>query len=960
MTETRIKISSILDNQLPQFVREEFPLVSEFLSQYYISLENQGGTSDILQNIDQYVKVDILTNLIESTTLDSDITFFDSSINVLSTAGFPDSYGLLLIDSEIITYTSKTPTSFEGCVRGFSGITSYNELVFTESETQQHTSGSTVNNLSVLFLKEFLAKVKKQITPGFETRELYSELNERIFIKQAIDFYSSKGTDNSFKILFGALYGEKVEVIRPRDYLIQPSDAQYRITSDLVVEKIEGNPEDLINTTLYQDENDFFGSAQGTITKVEKIRRGDKDYYVISLDSDYDKDILPQGTVYGKFSSCPKTRTQISTILGSTTLEVDSTVGFPTENGNLLVELENGTSLNISYTNKTLNQFLGCSGINQDIPENSEIKTDFYAYGYDKERKEVRIRILGVLSELEIPQNTRFYANNDTIKIKTLGADLKDYASNNWFFNVPVSYAVKNVQLLDTSDLSYQITVYDDHSLRVGDLVTIISSDGEEKNANVTSYTDQKSFTVQLGPNQLGLNVSLTYTIKKNLVKVLSENYPLVNQFTSNVQNVYVDATDSLYVASPSLPTYFNQPLKINDSSITFSGIFQGETLNIGRHGLYTGDSIVYKPSERGTLGIPVGVYFVKKISETEVKLSRSRSGIFTENFISVNGEVFDAKFELYDFTFRDLSTQVLESQKLIRKISTPENDGKIYETEPGPIGIFINGVELLNYKSKDNVFYGPIEEIMPTAGGFDYDVINPPVLSIEDPIGFGANGYCSVKGGLKRIDIVDPGFDYLEEPKVEVRGGNGFGASAKCKLVSFDYDVSFNSQISAGLVKLNPINSIGFSTNHKFRDAEEVVYITDGQKSVTGLSTNSTYFVSVQDAFTVKLHKSFSEAVSGINTIQLTSYGTGNHSLKSKEKKRKIGSITIENSGFNYENKLTIATSSGINTASDVINIKKHGYETGEIVVYNATETNIGGLTSEAKYYVTKLNDDH
>jgi hypothetical protein len=75
MTETRIKISSIIENQLPQFVLEEFPLVSEFLSQYYISLESQGGTSDILQNIDQYVKVDHLTNLIESTTLSTDVTF---------------------------------------------------------------------------------------------------------------------------------------------------------------------------------------------------------------------------------------------------------------------------------------------------------------------------------------------------------------------------------------------------------------------------------------------------------------------------------------------------------------------------------------------------------------------------------------------------------------------------------------------------------------------------------------------------------------------------------------------------------------------------------------------------------------------------------------------------------------------------------------------------------------------
>ena len=977
MTETRIKISSIVENQLPQFVVEEFPLVSEFLSQYYTSLESQGNVSDIIQNIDQYIKVDNLTNLIETTTLNTDVTFFDSTINVISTAGFPDSYGLLLIDSEIITYTSKTSTTFEDCIRGFSGVTSYkviDELTFSESQTEEHTSGTTVTNLSILFLKEFLTKVKKQVTPGFENRELYSELNERLFIKQSIDFYSSKGTDNSFKILFGALYGQNVEVIRPRDYLIQPSDAQYRITSDLVVEAIEGNPEDLINTTLYQDKTNFVEAAQGTITKVEKIRRNNKDYYVISLDSDYDKDIQPIGSIYGKFTIHPKTKVVFSALSRSTTLEVDSTVAFPTNNGNLIVDLENGTSLNITYTSKTLNQFLGCSGITQDILESTEIKTDSYAYGYSKDEI-VKIRILGVLSELEIPEGTRFLSKGDSIKIKTLGVDLKDYKSNNWFFNIPVKYEA-SIRLLDSptnnnsssSSVSYEINTYDNHSLKIGDYITLISSDSLERSGYVISFNNKKSFSADFGSKEnFGnlLNENLPYIVRKNLSKVSTKNYPSANQYTSNVQNVYYEDDGSIYVSAPALPTYSDsngQPLvlKTNDQSIVFSGTFSGTILNIGNHGFYTGDSIVYKPiSEINTLGISTGIYFVKKISQTEIKLTRSKNNIFSENFISVNGTVTDAKFELTDFTYRDLSTQLLESQKLIRKISNPEIDGNTYQTEPGLTGIFINGVELLNYKSKDNVYYGPIEEIIPIASGSDYDIINPPILTISDSIGSGANAYCSVIGGLKKIDIIDPGFDYLEEPKIEITGGNGFVAVAKANLIFFDYDVPFNSQSYAELVKLNPTNTIGFSTYHKFRNAEEVIYITDGQNGISGLTTNSSYFVSIQDAYTVKLHNSFSDAVVGINTILLTSYGTGNQSFKSKNKKNKIGSITIESSGINYQNKLTTCNLSGINTASNIINITNHGYQSGEIITYNSTQVPIGGLSSSTSYYITKVNNN-
>ena len=985
MIETRIKISSIIQNQLPEFVKEEFPLVSEFLSQYYISLESKGHTSDILQNIDQYIKVDNLTNLIESTELSSNVTFFDTTISVDSTLGFPDSYGLILIDSEIITYTSKTSTSFEGCIRGFNATTSYeikDQLSFSETQAEEHILSTKVSNLSILFLKEFFKKVKTQITPGFEDRALYVDLNERLFVKQSIDFYSSKGTDNSFKILFGALYGQNVEVIRPRDYLIQPSSAQYRITSDLVVEKIEGNPEDLVNGTLYQDETENINRAQGTITNVEKIRRESKDYYVISLDSDYDKDIQPSGSVYGKFQIHPKTRVVSSIISGSTTLEVDSTVAFPNSNGNLIIDLDNGTSLNVTYASKTLNQFLDCTGITQDIPSATEIKTDFFAYGYSNE-EQVKIRILGVLSDFPIPDNTLFYSKGDTVKIKTLGIDSKDIKANNWFFNIPVKYSVSGITTSDRAPTgSYTFNVSDNHSFKSGDSISLIPSSGDPLPVNITSIDDKRSFSILLGDNQ-NLDINQTYIVQKNVSKVnLSEGdgekYPSLSKYTSNVQNVYLDQ-DSLYVASSSLPTYSNQgspiSLRINDRSVVFSGLFlpddadnlnKGTTLDIGTHKFYTGDSIVYKPSLENSLGISTGVYFIKRISDTKIKLARSRNNIFTENFIPINADVNNAKFELTKFTYNNLDTQILEPQKLIRKISNPQIDGKIYKTEPGLTGIFINGVELLNYKSTDNVFYGSIENIVASAPGSGYDVINPPILSIIDPIGFGANAYCSVIGGLERIDIIDPGFDYLENPTIDIVGGNGFGASAKVNLASFDHSVSFNSIGSAGLVKLNPTNTIGFSSYHKFRDAEEVIYVTDGQSPIVGgistignLPTNSTYFVSVQDAYNVKLHKSFEDAVAGINTIQLTSYGVGNHSFKSKNKKKKIGSITIENSGINYQNKLVVTGASGINTASNTITALNHGYNSGEVITYNPTETVIGGLSSSTSYYVTKIDND-
>ena len=56
----RVQIQDIIEYQLPAFVRDDFPLVGEFLKQYYISQEYQGGPSDIINNLDHYLKVDNL------------------------------------------------------------------------------------------------------------------------------------------------------------------------------------------------------------------------------------------------------------------------------------------------------------------------------------------------------------------------------------------------------------------------------------------------------------------------------------------------------------------------------------------------------------------------------------------------------------------------------------------------------------------------------------------------------------------------------------------------------------------------------------------------------------------------------------------------------------------------------------------------------------------------------------
>ena len=266
MSEKRVQFNNIVQNQLPNYVRDEFPLISEFLKSYYQALEFKGAPIDLIQNIDRYIKLDETTGLQDSVTLVSDITAYDTTITVdfgsnrTGTNGFPDSFGLLQIDDEVITYRQKTDTSFTGCIRGFCGTTSQKalvnqeSLVFTDSQRSSHKASSKIVNLSNLFLKEFLVKTKHQFLPLLDERSLSEGLNENLFIKQSKDFYLSRGTDLSFQILFRALYNEDVVVVKPRDFLFTPSNSDFRVTNDLVVESVEGDPLDLDQATLFQDE----------------------------------------------------------------------------------------------------------------------------------------------------------------------------------------------------------------------------------------------------------------------------------------------------------------------------------------------------------------------------------------------------------------------------------------------------------------------------------------------------------------------------------------------------------------------------------------------------------------------------------------------------------------------------------------------------------------------------------
>ena len=132
---------------------------------------------------------------------------------------------------------------------------------------------------------------------------------------------------------------------------------------------------------------------------------------------------------------------------GSTTIDVDSTVGFPTS-GELYCTYSDGTAGIVSYSSRNITQFFGCTNINGTISNATDVGINTYAYGTDSSdsTKTVKVRIGSLLEKLEWSKDTQRYGKGDIAKIKTLGIKDKTYKGKDWFYNIASSYKINKVE----------------------------------------------------------------------------------------------------------------------------------------------------------------------------------------------------------------------------------------------------------------------------------------------------------------------------------------------------------------------------------------------------------------------------------------------------------------------------------------------------------------------------------
>lgn len=985
--DVRVKTSQIVQNQLPRFIGDENTNFVDFLRQYYLSQEFQGGPSDILDNLDQYLKLDVLTeeNLTKTYRLTKDVDYGDEEIYVDSTIGFPDEYGLLKINGEIISYTEKTATSFSGCLRGFSGIHAYEtgnygtDLVFNETEIDEHKSGDVVENLSTLFLREFYKKIKAYLTPELENLKFVDDLNVGTFLKEASTLYKTKGTEESFRILFNVLYGVTPSIINLEDQLIKPSSADYIRRKVLFGELLEGeNPDLIVGQTLVSSD----GTANGPISEVEIVNKKGKITYKISLFEGYDDRSLINGT----FNITASSKVIGDFPVNSKTLTVDSTIGFP-ENGTIIC----GNNV-ITYTEKTINQFLNCSGVNSAISDKDVALNTFYVYAYENgdTSKIVRFSVSNILSDLNFAENTTLTADDESVTVINLGDNVgnprlnktyKELLFNSWIYNTSSRYQIESSES-NTTHITKDFL--DKSSLRKGDEIEII----DRKTNDIYGYgrvADANNYNLRLDSYVNTSGVSLNQKVidvKRRLKYVRSRSAELkYPNLLANIQNVYSDGNDYAYVATNSLPDFeirseFASRFLDRADNITVVNntiIFPQIQLPLP---FITGDEVVYisENAESPIIGLNSGQkYFVKVISEDTVRLFISKSFIYTDDYVEISVSP-NQPLGKHFLTLERQYNKKITSSKSLRKISLKPNtnNGQNEKTVAGkPVGMLVNGTEIISYKGIDEIYYGPIESKTIYNNGNNYDVINAPELKVfSPPVSTGSTCLITpiIQGSVESILLETPEVEINTISFVRIIGGNGSGCILDPVIETRQNEFEFNARTD-----LNPLyETISFLSNHNLDDGQEVIYSSNGNNEIgignyygsnadqsQTLLNGGSYFVKVFNAKTIQLFGNESDYNAGINTIGFTTIGnSGIHKIKTIDYKKVLVDIAVKEKGSGYTNRNLIVKPEDISTKESKIKFNNHGFKDGELVKYTSNSP-ISGLSTSNQYYILKLNDN-
>ena len=446
MLKTANKISFLIESQLPDFINEEYELFGKFIRKYYEQLELQGQPFDIITNLEKYRDIDFYEKnlLVQSSTLVGSVSANDDTITVTDATSFPKNGGYIKIDDEICFYAQRTDTQFLEVSRGVSGNTTLGDLYttsnFVTTQAASHVSGSTVQNISNLFLYALVKSFEKQYLADFPEAYLKENVDKRTLIKNITKFYQSKGTDNSVSFLFKCLVDNDPEpnISYPRESTLKSSESNWIQVYALRAKILSGTPENLIGKTIVQDVSGKYAAAVVDNVKFSGTYDGEDLYDII----------LSEQSVNGTFLIAARTKLTKSITTSDSVgdrVDVFSTMGWEKQ-GQFTI----GTEI-FTFENKNVNQFV----IKTRSGTSSHSVGASVTYGANVSADGVNLLVFGVLYGLTSANGQPYSNPGDRVEISESGFltnDVKIFdAQNNlrWITTTTIPVSQNNQTVSD-------------------------------------------------------------------------------------------------------------------------------------------------------------------------------------------------------------------------------------------------------------------------------------------------------------------------------------------------------------------------------------------------------------------------------------------------------------------------------------------------------------------------------
>ena len=538
-----INISQLVDSQLPDFFRQEYPVFVDFFKEYYKSQEVDGFSSNILRKIQSYQDSDFYRDgLILETTLGANLASNDTDIQLGINSDsdgqpiykrFPKE-GLLLIDDgtnrEVVQYKSISATGLvTQAKRASSGRVKLGDLLndgeFITTETSSFASGAKVTNISHLFLANLFKSLKSQYFSGIPIERLNSDISVPTILKYIKDFYTSKGTSPAIGFLFRSAFNdEKVLVRYPNEQLLKSSVSTWSedtiIQGSLIKFSTGVTVDDLPGLVLKQITYGFDESikeATASIEKVVPIKSGNETIYRIFLNNE---------SIIGNFLPANQTISRTTFGPNNQSIVVDSTVGFPEINGEFYVEGINdavGDPISFSYKEKTATEFYG---IRTSFSFTGVSKNKFI-YGSNilyvcsstdtnplQERYFASFRPSGLIEDVEIESAGLFVKEGDVLELGLSGKSQDSPLNSYWRQNVPGNDGqVREVNVAGQMSNAYLTSGY-----RVAAGITQVFENDEAVYVSSSGFPDVSGSIGDI--NASGPNTNLEPASQRHLKKI--------------------------------------------------------------------------------------------------------------------------------------------------------------------------------------------------------------------------------------------------------------------------------------------------------------------------------------------------------------------------------------------------------------------------------------------------------